>query len=540
VRQVCNLPNNAWQVQNLSNYIGGMSSPAAARLPLAVLFVLVLLGAALRVWRARESLWLDELHTAWCALGPLPDVVQRATIGNQSPLFFWLEWLLVQILGAGEPAVRLPSLVAGSILPVALYWLTDRWTRQPWLGVLAAWLVVVDPIQIYYATEARPYALVELIAVAHVGLLADLLVRPRPALHVAFILLGALLFHLHYTAGLLFPAEFVAVALIVLLTRNRQATAPEAQSSSASAKLLFRDGLAIAALCLPAIPNLLAIFARRTNWELFVHKPTLETIVTLIPWSWTAAVVLAGLAYRFSRRTLDPDDDIPSVFSLCWLLVPLLLALLLTITDTARLFFLRYLMVSAPAAIILAALAVRLIPWRSIQITAALSVAIFAMLGPVIPLLATDTTRHADWRSAIAHFNQQPDHDRYPVVLATQLIESDALRGSSDPALVAYCLFPVHSLYPIAADPRVTFPLPLTNPGQLSPRLVDLVRSRGGVWLIVAGREDAADVPADQIVGSVQSPRSNAQGRQEDWSVVDRHSFGTIHIMLIRTSNLEP
>jgi len=522
-----------------ADYKGGMPSPVASRLPLVVLVILVLLGAALRVWRARESLWLDELHAAWCAMGPLSEVVPRATIGNQSPLFFWLEWLLVQILGASELTVRLPSLVAGSLLPAALYWLTGRWTRQPRLGALAAWLVVVDPIQIYYATEARPYALVELIAVAHVGLLAELLVRPRPALHVAFILLGALLFHLHYTAGLLFPAEFVAVALILLLCRYRQPARAEL-SSAASANLLFHDGLAIAVLCLPAIPNLLAIFARRTNWEFFVDKPTLETIVTLLPWSWTAAVVLAGLAYRFSRGALGPDDEVPSVLSLCWLLVPLLLALLLTITDTARLFFLRYLMVSAPAALILAVLAVRLIPWRSIQITAALSVALVAVLGPVIPLLAIDTTRHADWRSAIAHFNQQPDHDRYPVLLATQLIESDALRGSSDPALVEYCLFPVHSLYAIAADPRVTIPLPLTNPGQLSPQLCELIRSRGGVWLIFAGREDAAVVAADAIVVSVQGPRSKVQGRQEDWTIVERHSFGTLHIMLIRTPNLEP
>ena len=40
-----------------------------SRLPLAALAVLVVFGAALRIWQAGESLWLDELHTAWCALG---------------------------------------------------------------------------------------------------------------------------------------------------------------------------------------------------------------------------------------------------------------------------------------------------------------------------------------------------------------------------------------------------------------------------------------------------------------------------------------
>src|SRR4029450_12630534 len=93
-------------------YIGTMPPPAASRLPLIVLVVLAVLGAAMRVWQARESLWLDELHTAWCALGTLAQVAPRATIGNQSPLFFWCEWLLVQSFGPSELTVRLPSILA--------------------------------------------------------------------------------------------------------------------------------------------------------------------------------------------------------------------------------------------------------------------------------------------------------------------------------------------------------------------------------------------------------------------------------------------
>ncbi|MCI0357237.1 MAG: glycosyltransferase family 39 protein [Planctomycetaceae bacterium] len=525
-----------------------MPSPAAARLPLVVLAVLVLLGAAMRVWQARESLWLDELHTAWCAMRPLPEVVPRATIGNQSPLFFWLEWLLVQVLGASELALRLPSLVAGSLLPAALYWLTGRWTRQPWLGVLAAWLVVVDPVQIFYATEARPYALVQCLAVVHVGMLAELLVRPRPVLHVAFILLGGLLFHLHYTAALLFPAEIAAIALITLLSR---------QSNAANPRLIIGDFLAIALVCLPATGNLLAIFARRTNWELFVPQPTLTSVITLLPWSWTAAIVLVGQASRLSRlavgqasrlsdAALDPDDDVPSILFLCWLIIPLLLAWLLTATDTARLFFLRYLIVSAPAALILAVLSVRLIPWRGAQIAAAIAVALLALWSPILPQFAKDrrliADRHADWRSAIAHFNQQPDRDRYPLLLATQLIESDALRSQPNAALTTYCLSPVHSLYPIDADPSLTFPLPRTNPGQLTPHVRDVVRSRGGAWLIVAGRADAADDAARHITAAVAEggQRSEVRGQQERWQVVQRQSFGTLHVMLIRPPNLEP
>src|SRR3954464_10090950 len=87
-----------------------------------------LVGAALRIQPLSESLWLDELHTAWCAVGPLDDVARRAAIGNQSPLYFWLEWFLVGILGPSEFSLRLLSIAAGSLLPIATFLLARRWS----------------------------------------------------------------------------------------------------------------------------------------------------------------------------------------------------------------------------------------------------------------------------------------------------------------------------------------------------------------------------------------------------------------------------
>ncbi len=516
--------------------------PAASRLPLVVLVILVLLGAALRVWQAGESLWLDELHTAWCALGTLTEVAPRAMIGNQSPPFFWLEWLLVKSLGPSELTVRLPSLLAGSLLPAALYWLATHWTRLPWLGVLAAWLVVVDPVQIFYATEARPYALVQLLAVAHIGLLAELLERRHWSIHVAFVLVGALLFHLHYTAALLFLAEIAAVAVIAAHSRFQPLTESSSTATS-TLRPLFRDGLAIAVLCLPAIPHVLAVFERRANWELFIVPPTYLSLIAVLPWTWTALVVLAGQAFRMFRpsgEAPDSDDRTLSLLALCWLLVPLLLAWILSTSGIARLFFARYLMVSAPAAIILAVLAVRLIPWRLARIAAATAIALAALYTPVIPRLAQGSrpiaNRQGDWRSAVAYFNAQSGRDRLPVLVATQLIESEALRGSFDPALVEFCLYPIHSLYPIAADPAFTIPLPRTSPGQLAPSVRDLLASRGGAWLIFAGSDSAANDAAREIVQSVQGPKSKVQGREQNTSVAQRRSFGTVHMIHLNST----
>ena len=53
--------------------------------------------------------------------GPLDEVARRAAAGNQSPVFFGLEWLLLGVLGEGEIALRLPSLMAGSLPPLAVF-----------------------------------------------------------------------------------------------------------------------------------------------------------------------------------------------------------------------------------------------------------------------------------------------------------------------------------------------------------------------------------------------------------------------------------
>ena len=112
--------------------------------PLVVAVGICVLGAALRIAPLGESLWLDELHTAWCAVGPLDEVASRAALGNQSPVFFSLEWLLLRVLGDSEFALRLPSLIAGSLLPLAVFLLARRW-KAGVAGLVAAGLVAVLP-----------------------------------------------------------------------------------------------------------------------------------------------------------------------------------------------------------------------------------------------------------------------------------------------------------------------------------------------------------------------------------------------------------
>lgn len=110
-----------------------------------------------------DPLWLDELHTAWCCSAESQDVaIDRAAQGNQTPFFYWLEYQITQVLGLSEFGLRWISLVAGILLVgLAAGW-TANFTNSLLAGTLTGLIAAIEPSLIFYATEARPYALLQL------------------------------------------------------------------------------------------------------------------------------------------------------------------------------------------------------------------------------------------------------------------------------------------------------------------------------------------------------------------------------------------
>ncbi len=119
------------------------------------------LGAALRITVGR-GLSLDEIVTvddAHLSLGRL--ITRLAHGGVHPPLHPVLEWCILRLIGDGNLAVRLPSLVAGVALIPAVAWLAaELFDRRT--AVVAAWLTSIAPILVWYSQEASGYALVAL------------------------------------------------------------------------------------------------------------------------------------------------------------------------------------------------------------------------------------------------------------------------------------------------------------------------------------------------------------------------------------------
>jgi hypothetical protein len=495
---------------------------------------ITLVAGALRIESLREGLWLDELHTAWCAVGPLDEVAQRAAIGNQGPLFFWLEWLQITLLGPNELALRLLSFLTGSLLPLAVFLFARRWSTSG-VGLVAASLVATNATEIFYSTEARPYALIQLLAVCHIAITAELISRPAIALRVSWVAVAAALFYLHFTAALVVPAELVTYGLINTI---------RPKSVAYRWPSLALDLILFVIVCLPAVGTVNLVLARRANWDVF---GPLRSPSAIFEW-WPSALALGYVVVALATDNLivNRNED-PAIAQrrvafglslICWLLVPCLLAWTLSAVGFARLFYERYLLLCVPAAALLAGCCIDFAPWRSAKVvTGMLLIAAGIISSDIYPRLYHEgrviEPRGEDWRGCMAWLNEQLQRTDFPILVFSGLIEADELRGPHDELLEDYCLAPVSSLYPLDVDRGDMFPLALHEPGKLDQVAEMLVLHRGGAWLVVRGDQETAARIADEIMTHLQ--RAVLGGANANWQVKESAAFGRVQALLLTT-----
>jgi uncharacterized membrane protein len=123
---------------------------------LLILGGLVLVGLALRLAVPR-GIWLDEAITIHQARLSLHDLFQNLYNGDrQPPLYHLTLWATIRAFGHSEAAVRLPSLIAGTLVIPALYELArELYDRRT--GLIAAAFASVSPVLIWYSQEVRMY-----------------------------------------------------------------------------------------------------------------------------------------------------------------------------------------------------------------------------------------------------------------------------------------------------------------------------------------------------------------------------------------------
>ncbi len=386
--------------------------PILRRLPLA----LPLLAFALYTFRLdAQSLWYDEAVSARLASMPLPDLIRWTADDIQPPLYYLLLHGWTRLVGTSEWALRYLSAWWGVLIVALGYTLARRLSRSHLAGLVAAFLFLLAPWNVYYSQETRMYTLLVALGVAW----ACEAVRPHPARSswatgLRLGLLGLALLYTHYFSLFLLAALTLG-GLLHAWRRHR--SLPGVLKSFLLAWVTMFIGY------LPWLPFLLRRFrvdasywggtlklgeALRHGWvHMTLGAPETFLEQDAVRWApFFLALTLLALLLHLRGRTARHAPSLPLL--LPWLLLPP--ALILFLAYRTPKFNPRYLMVAYPAWVLLLATAPASLP----PARGGLRRAFWAVPVLVLPLFAradlawfTDPAfTKPDFRGAIAYIRE--------------------------------------------------------------------------------------------------------------------------------------
>ena len=387
------------------------------------LLVVTLLGALLRVYRLGEQgFWIDEVFMITMATErTLSELLfEIPQFEPHPPLYNVFMWGWVQIWGTSEVAMRSSSVVFSLATIPLVYLLVKRLFDRPTAGIVGL-LIAVSPLQIWYAQEARMYALLLLLTVASFYLLVGLTESYTRRGAVGYVALGVAMGYLHIYGLFVLLAQAVILAWefggpretdvrplrrlaelygsIGLLTAPwtglllHRFIAPEQYPADAAAWLQPPD----LDVLFEAFSLLSFGVTRMTRpYNVLSHPSQLFFFTVVVP-----LVVLVGLKNMGEYQS--ERSELRLVF--LWLLIPILVPFLISIT-VKPIFQLRYIIVAAPAFLILLARGIQTFSYRSLRYGLVLVI----LVGMVVPLPGYYAEPHKDqWDDAATYVSENAE-----------------------------------------------------------------------------------------------------------------------------------
>ena len=178
---------------------------------------LTLVGLGVRCWAlGGRDLWYDEacsfIYLKMLGAAGGETSVANLLVESTNLPYYLLLWAWTAVAGLSEAGLRSLSVAAATATIPLLAWCAYR-LAGPRTAVIAAALAALHPLHVYYAREARAYALWLLLLTAAFALLLEAVRRARWTWWAGWGCVTLLALATHYFTLLWLPATAVAVLL---------------------------------------------------------------------------------------------------------------------------------------------------------------------------------------------------------------------------------------------------------------------------------------------------------------------------------------
>jgi len=189
------------------------------------LLSIMTLAIILRVYRSDMSLWFDEVLTAVDVRYHFHNLLIDRTQVQEVPLWSWdhpplyfiAAKLSIELFGHSEFTLRLPSIIAGVISVYLIHELTTiLYDRRA--GIVAAFLIAVNPFHIYFSQDARPYSFLMLTTIMSSIFLHRIIFQGRARHYIFYAITSIAGFYSHYFFIIVW---FIHTILIIILLHHR-------------------------------------------------------------------------------------------------------------------------------------------------------------------------------------------------------------------------------------------------------------------------------------------------------------------------------
>lgn len=185
-----------------------------------MIWLILFLASFLRLINLNQSLWLDEainvLHAKTTGFWWF---ITKYSIGDfHPPGWFAILWIWGHIFGFSEIIVRLPSVILG-VVTVWLTYLIGKKLFNKRIGLIAALLLAIAPLHIYYSQEARMYSLSAFGVTLSFYFLDKLLSKEKWSL-LGYTISLVLVSYADYLSILVIPAQIIYLVWINKINRK--------------------------------------------------------------------------------------------------------------------------------------------------------------------------------------------------------------------------------------------------------------------------------------------------------------------------------